>query len=333
MKLHFARIVDETGARAWQAITEVAIPFDHPGLLADPFEEVVGRLPDDSRSKRTALYVGDDDGKPVVVGATEFPMADNLHLSSVEIQVPPQLRRHGYGRQMFELLRDRCREAGRSVLVGEVGSPLDGTSAGESFARALGARSVLVEIRRELRLEAVEPEALDEMEEQARSHATGYDLLQWIDHAPGEVLEDAARLAGRISTDAPMGDLTMEAERWDGARLRESEDETVCRGRMRVSTGVRHIASGRLVGYTDIAVARSRPQTAYQWGTLVAPEHRGHRLGTLIKIANLHNLMRELPGVQTVQTWNAMDNPHMVAINEAMGFGAVERFAHWQMEI
>ena len=327
------KVFDEAGARTWHAIAEVSIPFDHPGLLADPLEEVIGQLPDGSPSVRVAFYVAEDEGEPVAAGSVELSMLDNLHLAAVQILVPPQLRRRGYGRQMFEFLRAKCREEGRKVLVGQVGSPLGGTSAGESFARALGAKSVLEEIRRELRLAAINPEALNGLEEGARSHATDYEVLQWIDHAPDDVLEDAARLAGRLIRDAPMGDMNVEAERWDAARLREWEQISARRGRMRVSTGARHIASNRLVGYTDIGVSRSRPQIAYQWGTLVDPEHRGHRLGILIKVANLRQLAREIPGVQTLQTWNAAANAHMVAINDAMGFCAVERFAVWEVEI
>jgi len=52
-----------------------------------------------------------------------------------------------------------------------------------------------------------------------------------------------------------------------------------------------------------------------------------------MKIANFWQLDREIPGVETVQTWNAQENSHMVAINSALGFRAVERFGEWQIEI
>jgi len=53
----------------------------------------------------------------------------------------------------------------------------------------------------------------------------------------------------------------------------------------------------------------------------------------VMKIANLWRLDREIAGVETVQTWNAQENSHMVAINVAMGFRAVEKYGEWQMEI
>ncbi len=332
VNLHFTRVVDETGARAWHAIDEVAVPFDHPGLVADPLQEVVARLPDDLPSQKVALYLALAEEEVVAVGLTELPMVDNLHFASIGVVVPPRLRRRGYGRQMFEYLREKCRAADRSVLASQVGAPLGGTSAGESFARALGARCVLEELRGELKLTTIDRNVLDGLEGQARAHSTGYEVVQWIDHAPDDVVEDAARLAGRLVTDAPMGELSLEAEHWDAARMRESERETIDRGRIRAATGARHIGSGRLVASTEIAVPRSQPQIGYQWGTLVDPEHRGHRLGLLIKIANLRLLEHELAGVEAVETWTATVNTHMVAINKAIGFRSVERFGAWEVK-
>jgi hypothetical protein len=56
-------------------------------------------------------------------------------------------------------------------------------------------------------------------------------------------------------------------------------------------------------------------------GTLsVAPEHRGHRLGTLIKVANLEFARAQRSELRAIGTCNADSNSHMVAINEAMEF-------------
>ena len=54
--------------------------------------------------------------------------------------------------------------------------------------------------------------------------------------------------------------------------------------------------------------------------TLVLKEHRGHRLGMLLKVANLEFLQRERPGHPAVTTFNAAENEHMLAVNDALGF-------------
>ena len=48
-------------------------------------------------------------------------------------------------------------------------------------------------------------------------------------------------------------------------------------------------------------------------------EHRGHRLGTLVKVANLERLLDVAPEARRVHTWNADTNTYMVAINELDG--------------
>jgi hypothetical protein len=61
-----------------------------------------------------------------------------------------------------------------------------------------------------------------------------------------------------------------------------------------------------------------------QWGTLVHREHRGHRLGLAVKAANLRVVQRAHPERTLVSTTNNPGNAPMVAINDMMGFRAVE---------
>ena len=76
--------------------------------------------------------------------------------------------------------------------------------------------------------------------------------------------------------------------------------------------------------YSELVRPRYDPGRAYQWGTLVRPEHRGHRLGIAVKVANLRLLQRERPDLGQVITWNAEVNSHMIGVNEAMGFVPVK---------
>jgi len=58
-------------------------------------------------------------------------------------------------------------------------------------------------------------------------------------------------------------------------------------------------------------------------------------LFTLMGDANMYwsTAMAELPGMRYIDTWNAAVNDHMIAINERMGFRAVDAWPNWQMEI
>ena len=62
-------------------------------------------------------------------------------------------------------------------------------------------------------------------------------------------------------------------------------------------------------------------------------EHRGHRLGMLVKIANLRAYEDRRPGERRINTWNAQENEHMLAINVALGFEPVGVAAVWQKRL
>ncbi len=59
-------------------------------------------------------------------------------------------------------------------------------------------------------------------------------------------------------------------------------------------------------------------------------EHRGHGLGLRLKAANALAVMRDLPMVPSVRTWNADDNVHMLAVNRELGFQVEGYSREWQ---
>jgi hypothetical protein len=100
-----------------------------------------------------------------------------------------------------------------------------------------------------------------------------------------------------------------------------------------VETVARHVATGRLVGYTDLVVAPGTPDLAVQGDTLVLREHRGHRLGLALKVANLRALQAALPHVTTLRTWNADTNTPMLAVNRRMGFEPTGVTREWLKDL
>ena len=74
-------------------------------------------------------------------------------------------------------------------------------------------------------------------------------------------------------------------------------------------------------------------ERGYQWGTLVRPDHRGHRLGLAVKVANVRLLQETHPRITTVVTFNADVNAPMVAVNERLGFVPVQWMGELQKKL
>jgi hypothetical protein len=95
----------------------------------------------------------------------------------------------------------------------------------------------------------------------------------------------------------------------------------------------REKASGALAGHTVIAVDEERPAIGDQHDTAVSRAHRGHRLGLLLKAGMLLWLAEVEPQLETVDTWNAESNDHMIEVNERLGYRVMGREVQFQRSI
>lgn len=264
----------------------------------------------------------------------DLPMLDNLHNAHGAILVAPERRRHGIGRVLLGHLRAEATRQGRVRLVFWVQQPLDPAApdpAGQ-FASASGALPALIQTLRRLDLGSVDPAVLARLNEQAQPKSRGYSLVQWVGSTPRRWLDGIAYLEGRMSTDAPLDDLQWDPEVYDAARIQAHDARSLARGLHSVTTGAADSA-GRLVAFTQIGGYATSRWFGDQWNTIVAPEDRGHRLGTLIKVANLDLARTQRPELRVIDTCNADSNPYMVGINEAMGFRPHRRVTDWQLDL
>ena len=157
-------------------------------------------------------------------------------------------------------------------------------------------------------------------------------MRSWQGRTPAELAPGLAELHARMVTDAPSAALEVDDERWDAARVARLEDEWLEAGLTVLQAVAIHRATGAVVAYTTLLLpAPGRP--ALQEDTLVHAEHRGHRLGMLVKAENLLQLRRLHPECRRVITWNAEENRPMLRVNEALGFVAVGAEGGWQRRV
>lgn len=334
MDLVIEQVTTRSAADRWQGLSQICADADYFQLPADPSQAVYEHVESGRSDERYELWLGCVAGEPVVLGQLRLPLLDNVSNAIVEIATHPGFRRRGYATAMLEHIVERALANDRSRLIGEICEPLASAHVpGVAFATVAGAKPVTSEVRRVLRIAELDDDQLAQLRDDAVAHSHGYSLVQWDGPAPAEAVDDLAILYSRMSIDAPLEEMDWEPEQWNAERYLEQEKRIVVSGQQRFSTAARHDESGQIVALTDIGVAHALPDSSYQWATIVLPEHRGHRLGMRVKLANLEFLRRSRPRVTIVNTWNAAINDHMVSINEAIGFRAVERWREWQLEL
>ena len=326
---------DEDIMRATYDVWRAAYLDGDPDNPVPTFPEILAGARAPQRSSNHEFYVlRHDGGSAVGCYWLDLPTKDNLDLVELDLAVLPAAQHRGLGRLLLQHALARVAELGRHQVIAGINEPASGSeNRSMTFATAAGARRSLGEVRRTLDLETLDHARLAQLRAGAEEHASGYPLVSWTGPCPDELVDDYAALVARMSTDAPMGDLDIEPENWDAARIRERDDVVARQGRTMLATAARHGEGGPLVAFTDLATTRYDPTNAFQWDTLVHRDHRGHRLGLLVKLANLQRLCDEAPEVRRLHTWNADTNTFMVAVNEAMGFRVARQESAWRLDL
>jgi GNAT superfamily N-acetyltransferase len=338
----FDAAVDQASARALYKVYAAGAPVDEPGGPVMSARVWCGLLVrgwcDEPRENWLAREPGLAGGGPAGAGparaglaggpilggySLELPDRENLDRAGLTLLVAPERRRAGVGNALLRHARARAAELGRGTVTSQV---LEGT-AGDGFARAMGAAADLTEARRTLDLAALPPGHLARLRASAQSAAAGYTLTRWYGPTPDEWLEPVARL-NEAMADAPHGD-GEQPQVWDAARVRLTDQLSAAKGLRRYSVAAADAATGELAALTQLSIEEAVPAWGHQEMTAVARPHRGHRLGLLTKVDMLELLAGREPGVRFVQTWNGETNDHMVAINLALGFGDARRFTAW----
>jgi RimJ/RimL family protein N-acetyltransferase len=244
---------------------------------------------------------------------------ENLDRASFGPVVHPAVRRRGFGRAMLRHEAARAAANGRSVLTGDVVAG----SAGAAFAQGLGAKLEIDEVRRVQYLDKITPGLVEALRQEAKQAASGYSLVNWTGVVPEQFLGPLANVINAYA-DAPHGE-GIEPKVWDGDRLRKRTGALVRAGLLRsYAVAALHDATGEMTAFTGVHVDPESPDWGFQQLTAVTRQHRGHRLGLLVKTAMLELLAKAEPQLKYIETGNAAANQHMIAVNDQLGYEVVE---------
>ncbi len=341
--------VDHPDAWAYHGIAAVDRAVETANLgyddLAHTEQQLVsGMLHQEYADKRRFVAVLDRaDGEApaaddvVGYGFLSLPRDENTHTADVYVGVHPDHRRRGIGSALAEQAERAAADADRTTFFGWSLSPREAaqdeealvpaTGAGRLPADAGGARFALgrgytlEQVERMSRLDLpVDADALAAFEAEARAKAGADYVTHTWEGIPEEWHEGYAQLMTRMSTDVPQGELDFGEETWDAERVRTYLASRADGGERLLTTLVVHVPSGEVAGGTSFLLQDGRPSYVFQEETIALKEHRGHRLGMLVKAVNLRELATRYPDTERMHTFNAEENAHMLGINVALGF-------------
>lgn len=292
-----------------------------------------------------------DPARVLGVARVQMPLTDNTFTAFVDVAVRPAARSGGIGTALHAAALDLVRDAGRTQVTASTDQRTEPAPGPSTLAPATGhglvdrgQPGVRFVLSQQYTLEQVarysvldvplDPTRLAELGTRAAAAAgPDYRTVSWEGRCPERLVAGFATLLARMSTDAPHGDVEVEEEAWDATRVEAMQDQLERRGRQYRVTAAEHVPSGRLVAFTSFMCPTRSREYVEQDDTLVLREHRGHRLGMLVKVVNLQRLASSRPEVRRVGTWNAQENAHMLAINATLGFRAAGGSGEWQRRL
>ncbi|MDT0203595.1 GNAT family N-acetyltransferase [Nocardioides sp. AE5] len=311
-------LADPAMRRDFFAVETEVVRHDVPGAWERSYEsfEKFAMQPD-GRYNRRFRFGALVDGR--LAGTVEMwhPLEDNTHLADVSIAVRPQARGGGVGSALMGRVEQICAAHGRTTLVGELDVPVGQdfrTTPGGAFATGRGFESVHTEDQLVLDLPA-DTAALA----QAAARATaGYEIVLWGDRCPDEHVAGFCAMRTQMSSDVPTGGIDVQPVAFDEERLRTGEQHRANGWTSIVAAAVRR--HDRIMGgYSMLRLPHGGDLVA-QDDALVMPEHRGHRLGTALKLATLDVVRREHPERRAVHTWTEPSNHAMQRTNRDFGY-------------
>jgi len=273
----------------------------------------------------------------------DLPQIDGSKIGYWIVEILREHHSQGIGTAAYEMIEHAARDHGRTVLQSWAAHPeAEGprlaapTGFGEipddhaaRWYRRLGYRLEQIERRSDFDLTA-DTAHLDAMLAAAERAAAGYHVVQWTLPTPAEHADGYGWVKSRMSTDAPAGALEFDEETWDAARIAQHDQRYLDGGQLMLVTVAVDDATGTVVAFNELVLPSDPTRPTGQEDTLVLKEHRGHRLGTLVKCAGIRAWRGIAPLSPKIITYNAEENRPMLDINEAIGFVPVMYEGAWK---
>ncbi|WP_335987366.1 hypothetical protein [Glycomyces sp. MUSA5-2] len=279
----------------------------------------------------------DEEGQALAWARTDFFTDDNPELAFYEQYVHPDHRTAGADALLRDHVESFCASRNRTTVLTTVsvhweGGP-DRDDAVVNDLEARGYTRALTTVNRRSPADPLGTETEERIYREALAKAgDAYEVRQWTGPVPEELVDTMCRMQTMIYSEVPMGEVEIEPEVITPEKLRAKEAVNAEEGRTKVVSVAIERATGEIQAWTELNLDDGDIVNSMQGITIVDPAHRGHRLGLLLKLANLRLLREHSPTTQWIWTDNADVNAPMIAINELLGYATVDANAEYQLK-
>jgi len=308
---------------------------DRPGDTPTSLAEIRALLIPPYRGQRLLFTALDPAGH--ALGWARLGLYEAFHrtIGHGAVTVHPAARRRGVGSALLDAVAGAARDQGRSRLI--LDAPR--TAATEGFARQHGLCVSGCDLRSRLDLEAagltsrlvgansVFPNQRPRRHARPSPHDHLNDFIpvQWHSVCPDHLLDDY--VCALDSLHAKPG--TAESAPFTRGEIRYREWSAQAAGLREYTACLIDPATGRIAALSSAHTADG--VRGEQNETVVVPEYRGRGLAALVKARLISELLTAEPGLRFLDTFNAMDNHRMLAVNRRLGFRPLDAHAAWTL--
>ena len=341
--------VDAPDAGPFRAIAEIGNRLCRHDTGHDLFDQTPEEMLPGWQDQTDRLQIGFTavrDGEILGVATMMVPLEEGATSLEFDVMTDPVHWGEGVEEALLQAVEDEARAIGRTVVQTWTLHRPD--AVGNRLASPTGFGSIPAQDRQTLFMqrhgfsfEQTERNSVFDLTgsfatvERLLAEATAvagadYRVLEWVAPTPDAYKDGFAAVVSRMSTDVPTGEIVWTEEQWDAARVERRDARLLAGGHTVSVVCVEHIPTGTIAAYNELVIAADHTAPTHQWGTLVLKEHRGHRLGTIVKCANLIRWRALMPDSPCVSTFNAEENRPMLDINEAIGFVPASSAGAWK---